>query len=314
MILILAGQSGVGKDSIREKLVSDYGFIPIVSSTTRPKRPGEVDGREYNFLWEEEFLQRVIVRRIFETRSVNILGEKYLYGSEAVNDPEHKKYVVILDDDGITGYKWFYHDTCYVACIKADEMTRKAWAWQRLHADDSPAVPKGDEWESFCKKWESRAENDRRQFLSDKFIRDVDIIVKNCPEKTPKDVAEEIVDKLGTVIENSKDVTSTKKRAKDMRDFAAIYKKTRFEGTAADCVNEAVRTYGVKWVRDTLNVYVTLKSSDGRIDYHHKRWFKKVPIYAPIENSLNDCIYEADNIHSAHLDNLVSAFLNVLRS
>ncbi|ALE83676.1 guanylate kinase [Pseudonocardia sp. HH130629-09] len=55
-LLVLAGPSGVGKSSVvaglREALPE---LLFSVSATTRPPRPGEVDGRDYHFASREEF-------------------------------------------------------------------------------------------------------------------------------------------------------------------------------------------------------------------------------------------------------------------
>lgn len=55
-LLVLAGPSGVGKSSVvaglREALPE---LLFSVSATTRPPRPGEVDGRDYHFVSREEF-------------------------------------------------------------------------------------------------------------------------------------------------------------------------------------------------------------------------------------------------------------------
>ncbi len=55
-LLVLAGPSGVGKSSVvaglREALPE---LLFSVSATTRPARPGEVDGRDYRFVSREEF-------------------------------------------------------------------------------------------------------------------------------------------------------------------------------------------------------------------------------------------------------------------
>ena len=57
---MVTGPSGVGKGTLirrlRERLPR---FELSVSATTRPPRPGEVDGRDYHFLTLEEFEQRL---------------------------------------------------------------------------------------------------------------------------------------------------------------------------------------------------------------------------------------------------------------
>jgi guanylate kinase len=59
-VLVVTGPSGAGKGTlIRELLrrVPDLGVT--VSATTRDRRPGEQEGREYWFLTPEEFLARI---------------------------------------------------------------------------------------------------------------------------------------------------------------------------------------------------------------------------------------------------------------
>ncbi len=56
VLLVLAGPSGVGKGTIvRELLERDPGVWYSISATSRPPRPGEIDGRDYRFLAREEF-------------------------------------------------------------------------------------------------------------------------------------------------------------------------------------------------------------------------------------------------------------------
>lgn len=42
-----------------ERLCRDLSIERVVTATTRPPRPGEVDGRDYWFLTEDEFLRRL---------------------------------------------------------------------------------------------------------------------------------------------------------------------------------------------------------------------------------------------------------------
>jgi guanylate kinase len=50
MMLVLSSPSGAGKTSISRRLLAeDDGIVMSVSATTRPPRPGEVDGKDYYF-------------------------------------------------------------------------------------------------------------------------------------------------------------------------------------------------------------------------------------------------------------------------
>lgn len=55
--VVLAAPSGTGKTTIAHRLVEDDpDFVFSVSATTRPPRPGERDGVDYDFVDEESFL------------------------------------------------------------------------------------------------------------------------------------------------------------------------------------------------------------------------------------------------------------------
>ena len=59
-VLVVTGPSGVGKGTLIRRLLErrpDYRLS--VSATTRRPRPGEVDGRDYHFLTEQEFERRL---------------------------------------------------------------------------------------------------------------------------------------------------------------------------------------------------------------------------------------------------------------
>jgi guanylate kinase len=59
-LFVVTGPSGAGKGTLIGTLVRERSDLAVaVSATTRPRRPGEEDGRDYYFLSEEEFLRRV---------------------------------------------------------------------------------------------------------------------------------------------------------------------------------------------------------------------------------------------------------------
>ena len=55
-IIVLSAPSGVGKSTLIKELMPHYTQMAFsVSATTRPMRPGEVDGRDYHFMTQEAF-------------------------------------------------------------------------------------------------------------------------------------------------------------------------------------------------------------------------------------------------------------------
>ncbi len=56
-ILIIAGASGSGKNTIREKLLANcVDCVRLTTATTRVKRDGEISEKDYYFLTKEKFL------------------------------------------------------------------------------------------------------------------------------------------------------------------------------------------------------------------------------------------------------------------
>lgn len=59
-ILVLSGPSGAGKSSLINKIFDDIGSTYFsISTTTRAKREGEMDGVHYHFVSQEEFKREI---------------------------------------------------------------------------------------------------------------------------------------------------------------------------------------------------------------------------------------------------------------
>jgi guanylate kinase len=60
LLFVLSSPSGAGKSTIARMLMAtDDGLALSVSATTRPIRPGEVDGKDYHFVSDETFERMV---------------------------------------------------------------------------------------------------------------------------------------------------------------------------------------------------------------------------------------------------------------
>ena len=59
-LIVISGPSGTGKGTVISRLMELRDDLCLsVSVTTRPPRPGEIDGKDYFFLTREEFSERV---------------------------------------------------------------------------------------------------------------------------------------------------------------------------------------------------------------------------------------------------------------
>lgn len=102
LLLVLAGPAGVGKSTLCDRLVAeDRGFERVVTATTRPPRPNEVNGRDYHFLTEAEFDTRVAHGDFLEWAWVH---RKHRYGtlkSAVLDRLAHISLVMNIDVQGV---------------------------------------------------------------------------------------------------------------------------------------------------------------------------------------------------------------------
>ncbi|HYD36503.1 MAG TPA: guanylate kinase [Allosphingosinicella sp.] len=76
LLFVLSSPSGAGKSTIARLLLkSDDGVAMSVSATTRPKRPGEVDGRDYHFVDDGGFDALVAGNHFLEW--AHVFGHRY---------------------------------------------------------------------------------------------------------------------------------------------------------------------------------------------------------------------------------------------
>lgn len=75
LMFVLSSPSGAGKTTIARRLLACEPELRLsISVTTRPKRPGEVDGRDYHFL------ERATYRRLVEAGELLEHAEVYDHG------------------------------------------------------------------------------------------------------------------------------------------------------------------------------------------------------------------------------------------
>lgn len=71
ILFVVSAPSGAGKSTILNALRPTADFVYSVSCTTRPPRPGEIDGEDYHFISREEFERRIEVGEYLEYANVH---------------------------------------------------------------------------------------------------------------------------------------------------------------------------------------------------------------------------------------------------
>ncbi len=78
LLIVISGPTGSGKTTVAKRVVAEMEMATFsISHTTREKRPGEVDGVDYHFVSEEDFLKMVYQGEFLEYAKVH----KNLYGT-----------------------------------------------------------------------------------------------------------------------------------------------------------------------------------------------------------------------------------------
>ena len=97
-VIVISGPSGVGKSTIcREALRRLKNVHLSVSLTTRPPGPGEQNGRDYWFVSEQEFRERIEQGLLLEY--ANVFGNLYGTPKDKVDEALHAGQGVILEID-----------------------------------------------------------------------------------------------------------------------------------------------------------------------------------------------------------------------
>lgn len=105
--IVISGPSGTGKSTLLKKLFEEYpdtfGFS--VSSTTRSPRPGEVHGKDYNFVTETSFKQMIDKKEFIEWAqfSGNFYGTTIASVKQVTSDG--KRCILDIDMQGVKAVK-----------------------------------------------------------------------------------------------------------------------------------------------------------------------------------------------------------------
>ena len=71
VILVVSGPSGAGKSTICKKVIKKNNLYFSVSCTTRKPRTGEIDGKDYYFIEEDKFKEKIKNNNFIEYANVH---------------------------------------------------------------------------------------------------------------------------------------------------------------------------------------------------------------------------------------------------
>ena len=137
LLVVISGPSGVGKDAvIAEMRTSQPGLAFAVTATTRPMRPGEVDGRDYVFLTSKQFGAMLDADGFLE--HAEVYGNRYGVPREGVRAALEagRDVIVKIDVQGAATVRRIAPDALliFLAAPSAGELERRL----RPRKTDSP--------------------------------------------------------------------------------------------------------------------------------------------------------------------------------
>ncbi|MDK2886209.1 MAG: guanylate kinase [Thermosipho sp. (in: thermotogales)] len=114
-LFVVSGPSGVGKTSIINSVIKMLDNVVFsVSCTTRPPRPGEVDGVDYFFISKEKFLEMVNNSEFLEWAEVhgNFYGTPKDFVLKKIE--EGKRIILDIDVQGALQVKRNFDDAVFI--------------------------------------------------------------------------------------------------------------------------------------------------------------------------------------------------------
>lgn len=104
MLLVICGKSATGKTTLKQYLVENYGYDPVITCTTREQRIGEVNGEDYDFVCLDEFNKMIDNEELIEYN----FFVKGWYGTKKENINLNTNQIIILEPNGVKELLKYY--------------------------------------------------------------------------------------------------------------------------------------------------------------------------------------------------------------
>ena len=117
-LIVIVAPSGTGKSTMIKRLKTDFpSLVESVSYTTRPIRPGEIDGLSYFFISREEFIQKKENDEFLEWAEVhgNFYGTSKAFVEKCLSEGKHVLFD--LDVQGTDTMKVYFGEVANVIFI-----------------------------------------------------------------------------------------------------------------------------------------------------------------------------------------------------
>ena len=123
VLVVLVGPAGVGKSTISRKLAEKMNVWYTVSATTRPKKPGDENGKTYEHVDRKEFFRRLDSDQFLEY--AHVYGDYYATPKHPAIDhlATGKDVLLEIDVQGALQVRHHYPDALLIFILPPDEPT-----------------------------------------------------------------------------------------------------------------------------------------------------------------------------------------------
>lgn len=104
MLLVICGKSATGKTTLKQYLVENYGYDPVITCTTREQRIGEINGEDYDFVCLDEFNKMIDNEELIEYN----FFVKGWYGTKKENINLNTNQIIVLEPNGVKELLKYY--------------------------------------------------------------------------------------------------------------------------------------------------------------------------------------------------------------
>lgn len=176
MLIVLCGKTASGKTLVRNMLKKE-GYSPIVTYTTRPPRTGEIDGKSYHFISDEDFERGISEGKFAEYKSYDVYnGDTWYYGCSKESLTKDDNSVIILTPQG---YRDIVDDLPDHVCIYLYANRSTISKRLKLRGDPTDEIQR-------------RIKTDEDDFLGFQYQPNVKIVYNNTGTKV-EDVIKKII-------------------------------------------------------------------------------------------------------------------------
>lgn len=125
MIFAILGKSGSGKTKTFISIKEKTGLNGLVQYTTRPPRENEIDGKSYNFIEIDEFLNMIELNKLATNTSFTVVGGNLWYYGYAKKDITNDKgCMLVVNPQELAQLKETYGARVISILIDANLQTR----------------------------------------------------------------------------------------------------------------------------------------------------------------------------------------------